>query len=384
MLRIGIDAANVQPAPRGRGFRRLLFLLLGALAENAEQNQYMIFSPYRAMRDYLPPDPRFRLAHPRRYIPMLHRKGVGLVGRFLLQGFDLVHFPCVDIWYTPRGKSVVNIHDLASLRFPERFFKAAREEALHRFNLSKIVEYATRIVTGSDFSRQDIITKLGVEPSRIRTVHPSNDPVFLKGAQPLLRGEGIRLGIEEPYFLFVGGIDFRKNIPLLLSSYSLYRRLGGRANLVMVGEQNQEHLRRYPASYSPPLQELLSSMKERDHIRWLRDIPDETLPAIYAGARALVNVSMFEGFGSPLIEAMACGTPVIAARSSCFPEITGGAALLVEPREEEVSRAMSDIDKDETLREKLKALGRERAKFFSPAKYAREMLSVYQDVAQDK
>jgi len=380
-LTLGIDATNVNPAPQGRGFRRLVFLLLKALASAPDGNRYVIFSPFKAMKDYLPRDARFQLAHPRRFVPMLHRKGTGAIGKFLLRRFDLVHFPCCDIWYSPRGKAVVNIHDLCSLRFPERFFKNSREEVLHRFNLLKIVENASMIVTGSHFSREDIIATLGVKPERIRTVHPSNDPVFLNGARPLARGEMTRLGIEGPYFLFVGGIDFRKNIPLLLKAYSLYRERGGQANLVMVGVRDPEHLRRYPATYSPPLQELLNHMKEGDHIVWLHNISDELLARIYAGARALVNVSMFEGFGSPLIEAMASGTPVIASRSSCFPEIVGNAAYLVESHEEEVARAMSRLDEDETLRERLVSLGKVRALDFTPKKYAREMTNIYQEVA---
>jgi len=326
---------------------------------------------------YVPCDPRFRREPPRRRIPMLHRRGTGLIGRVFLRGLDLVHFPCNDIWYSPRGKAVVNVHDLIPLRFPEYFFKTSKEEAQFHFHLKMVVAHATMIVTQSEHSRQDLLAYLGVAPERVRAIHPCNDPVFLKEAKPFSGEELRQLGVEEPYFLFVGRMDFRKNIPLLLRAFSSYRSRGGRANLVLAGRQDPNNPR-----YYPPVQPLLDKMREKNHIFWLRNITDPVLARIYAGARGLVNLSIFEGFGSPLIEAMACGTPVIAARLSSFPEVAGDAALLVEPDEDQVAEKMMEIDGDETLRERFIHLGKERAGNFLPRKHAQEVIEIYRTAAR--
>ena len=346
--------------------------MLPALAENAEDYRYTVFFPNDSIDPYIPKDPRFRRESPRWRIPMLHRRGTGTLGKIFLRGFDLIHFPCNDIWYSDRGKAVVNVHDLAPLHFPERFFKNKREEARYRFHLEMVVAHATMIITQSRHSREDLLKNLRIEPERVRAIHPCNDPVFLKETQPLSPDEAKQMGIDGPYFLFVGRMDFRKNLPLIFKSFSLYRQRGGRVNLVLVGEQDPSN-----PVYYPPIQPLLDSSGERSYILWLRGIPDEGLPRIYAGARGLVNLSMFEGFGSPLIEAMACGTPVIAARSSSFPEIAGDAAVLVEPNEEEVAEAMKKIDGEESLREGLIQRGKKRANDFLPVKHGREVLEVY-------
>lgn len=374
-LHIAIDASWVRPSHH-RGYLRLVLLLLRSLAQSREPHDYLILSSDASMKDCLPKDPRFHLGHPRRYIPMRHRQGLGAIGKFLIRGLDLVHFPCHDIWFDHRGKSIVNIHDLAPVRFPERFFKNQEEEEKYHLLLKKISEHATLVLTGSNFSRQDILKHLPIEPERIRTIYPSNDPVFLSESQPLSPDEMKHLGIEAPYFLFVGQMTFRKNIPLLLKAYSLYRERGGKANLVLVGEQDPAN-----PTYFPPLKPLLDGMKERQSVFWLRNIPDPLLARIYTGSRALVNCSIFEGFGSPLIEAMACGTPVIAARCTSFPEVAGEAALLVEPEEEKVAQAMIEMDLNEALRKRLIDLGRKRAGDFLPSKMAREMVQVYEDVA---
>lgn len=364
---------------RPRGFLRLVLLILQALSESKESHDYVILASDPSMRRSIPPDPRFHWASPRRYIPMLHRPGTSWFGKWLLKGLDLVHFPCHEIWYGYRTKSIVNIHDLAPLHFPERFFKNRNEETQYQTLLKKIVEHATLILTVSHFSRDDILRCLHVKPERVKVIYPSNDRTFLNHARPLTTEEMKQWGFVPPYFLFAGQLSFRKNVPLLLKAYSRYCERGGKNHLVLVGGQDPKN----PA-YFPPVGPLLGQMKERSRIFWLRRVPDEVLARIYAGARALVNLSFFEGFGSPLIEAMACGTPVVASRLSSFPEVAGDAVLLVEAEEEEVAQALLDLDQNEALRRRLIDRGKRRMLDFLPAKMADELLQVYKEVAAQK
>jgi len=376
-MRIAIDISPVS-LREGRGFRRHVLGLLRSLAENSTPHQYLVLSSDRQPLEYpIPEGTRFRHEGPRKYLPMLHRRGTGLLGRLYLREVDLVHFPCGDIWYSPRGKALVTLHDLAPVRFPERFFKTRKEERGYQIHLEMIARHATLIIAVSHHTRKDILKYLQVPPERVRTIHNAIDPIFIEETKPLSEKELERIGIKMPYFLFVGALDFRKNIPLLLEAFSLYRQRGGGANLVLVGKQAADQ-----PNYYPPLQPLLDKAREKDHIFWLSNITDGVLPRIYARARGFVFPSQFEGFGYPLIEAMACGTPVIATRLTSVPEIAGDAALLIEPIAEEIAQAMTRLDQDDSLRAQLTARGRERMGYFLPRRLAEEMAKVYDTLGQ--
>lgn len=307
---------------------------------------------------------------------MLHRKLPRFLSKIFLAGIDLVHFPCTDIWENPRGvKVVVTLHDLAPLHFPGRFFSTSKEEKRYRLHLEKIIRDATLIVTVSDSTRQDLLHSFTLHPDKVRTVYNAVDPSFLSASGdpgPAILEEA---GLRQPYFLFVGTFDFRKNVPLLLKAFSAYRREGGKSDLVMVGRQDPAN-----PNYYPPVGPLLDQMSERDHVRSLSDVGDQKLPAIYRGARALVFPSSFEGFGYPILEAMASGIPVIAANRSSLPEIAGGAACLVDLDEEAIAQAMLRVEREESFAKNLVHLGQARVKGFLPERYSNEMINLYREV----
>lgn len=364
----------------GRGYRRHVLSLVNALHQNKISHRYTLLSRQKTADSFLPPgDPRFCVEHPRRRISMLHRpfSWTGWAGKLFLSDVDVVHFPCTDIWYgPPRARTVVTLHDFAPLHFPEHFFKNSKEEKQYRFLLERVAQNADFLIAVSDFTRTEALKYLGVEPGRIQTVYNAVDPLFLKNSASLPDSETKRLGIEDPFFLFVGALDFRKNIPLLVKAFSWYRARGGSAHLVLVGRRNEKN-----PKYFPPLEPILEKTPYRKNILWLNQVSDSLLPAIYSKAIALVFPSSFEGFGYPLVEAMASGTPLVATQTSSLAEIAGEAALWTEPVEEKIGEALKRVEEDETLRKRLKEEGKERLKLFLPECLAEEMIRIYHQTA---
>ena len=376
-LHIVIDASPISFG-RGRGFRRHILSLLGALRGDKSPNRYTFLSRDKSIDRFFPRnDPRFRMEHPRRRIPMLHRTFAWTrwLGKICLSDVDVVHFPCSDIWYgSPRRRTVVTVHDFAPLQFPERFFKNAKEEKSYRFLLDRIAANATLLIAVSHHTRSEALRYLQIEPQRVRTIYNGIDSSFLNHTGFSTDEEIKRLGLTKSFFLFVGALDFRKNIPLLIQAFSEYRTKGGASDLVLVGQQDSRD-----PNYFPPLEPLLEKSKDRKHIHWLHQIPDSLLPAIYSRAIALVFPSLYEGFGYPVVEAMACGTAVITSKTTCLPEIAGEAARFSDLTAEDLARAMAEVEEDKGLRQQLIAKGRERLQAFYPDRFAKELLAVYRD-----
>lgn len=376
-MNILIDSSPVRAHQR-IGFYRYSSILLNALHAADNENHYeVITQDSRLIQRISQFGGRFKIQKPPGRLPMLHRKGVGFLGRMFLRGIDVVHFPCTDIWFSPRGKkSVVTLHDLALMHYPKYFFKNAQEEKASHFLLKKIAERADAIVTISGCSRNDIIEKLKVSPEKIFTIYNSVDTFFLKPQAQEPSEKFRKLGLESPYFLFVGDLDFRKNIPLLLRAFSIYRQRRGKYLLVLVG-----HTSPGDPLYYPSIETALESIKDHS-VRHFQNIGDDVLPEIYQRSGGLVFPSSFEGFGSPLLEAMAMGAPIITVQTSCLPEVAGDAALIVPLGEEALADAMRRIEQDETLRKELVQKGKTRlVNLFMPVVHGRQMKALYEKLA---
>jgi glycosyltransferase involved in cell wall biosynthesis len=178
------------------------------------------------------------------------------------------------------------------------------------------------------------------------------------------------LGIEPPYILSVGTLEPRKNLSTLLAAYATLERSAPR--LVLAGARGW-HAQSLAAQVQAP------ALRERVVLPGY--VPDDLLPDLYAGAECFVYPSLYEGFGLPPLEALACGTPVITSTTSSLPEVVGDAALLVEPtRTDELAAALRRILEDEHLRDDLRRRGPLRAARFSWERCARETMQVYQHI----
>jgi glycosyltransferase involved in cell wall biosynthesis len=254
-----------------------------------------------------------------------------------------------------RGPSVVTVHDLSFERLPG--VMSRRDRTLFRTFVPLSVRRAERVLTGSEWSKNDLVDQYGLSPDRIVVTPYGVDSAF--------HPNGPR-DSRRPYALFVGGIQPRKDP---LAAVEALARLDGELSLVVVGAEKRggEEVRR-----------AIRRLGLEGRVDLAGHVDHDELASLYRGAACLVFPSRYEGFGLPVLEAMASGTPVVAAAAGAVPEVAGGAAVLVEPGEPEAIAAGITLALAE--RERLVAAGLERARHFSWAETARRTLAVYREL----
>ncbi len=237
-------------------------------------------------------------------------------------------------------RNVIVIHDAAALRHPEWYSPAYA--AWQRRILPALARRALHVVTVSEFSRGELTELLGLPPERVTVIPGGVDPAFT----PRADAEGARaaLDLTRPYVLCVASQTARKNLKALVP-------LASEIDVVVAGGHRPQFARE----------------DGLDALRHLGPVPDALLPGLYAGAEAFVLPSLYEGFGLPVLEAMACGTPVVCSDATALPETAGGAARLAAP--DAIPAAVKDVLGDETLR----AAGLARAASFTWDRTAREV-----------
>ncbi len=273
---------------------------------------------------------------------------------------------------TRRLRRVVTFHDVTFLLLPRRY------PLLRRLYMEGVTRAAARvadaIITPSQAVRLDVIHRLGVPEERVVAIPEAAGPRFV----PIEDAEALghirsKYRLASRYILSVGSLEPGKNRARLIRAYAQLRSEGIDCPLAVAGQ---------PAWHYEGDFELVRRLGLDEQVRFLGYVPDDDLPAIYSGATLLAFPSLYEGFGLPVLEAMACGTPVIAANVSATAEVAADAALLVDPRDVAVlAGAMGRLLSDERLQADLRARGLARAKQFSWQRTARETLSLYEAVA---
>jgi len=286
---------------------------------------------------------------------------------------DVVHVQYVAPPVCP-ARVVVSVHDIAYERYPQFFTpgEVARFRALVPLTIRK----AAAVLTLSEYSKRDIVRRYNVPPDKITVTYLAADPMF----QPIhdegrLADARARYGTGERFILSVGNLQPRKNLRTLIDAYVRLRRAGAtRHKLVLVGKR---------AWLSDDIFAAARASGYADELVFTGYVPDEDLVALYNAADLFVYPSIFEGFGLPPLEAMACGTPVVCSNTSSFPEVVSDAALTVDPLDVDgLAEAMSQALHDATLRERLSAQGPRRAALFFWEHTARITLDTYRSAAE--
>ena len=286
-------------------------------------------------------------------------------------GFDLYHEP--NFLPLPfDGPTVLTVHDLSWIRYPQ-VHPPERVRALERY-FEPGLRRAELVITDSEFVRHEVVAHFNLDPARVRAIALGIDPMFTPREPDATRTLLERLGLRHgSYFLSVGTLEPRKNLQRVLDAYaSLPDRVRADFPLVlagMAGWQGQE------------AQARIARLVAAGEIRRLGYLPRADLAAVTAGAAVLVYPSLYEGFGLPPLEAMACGVPVIASNRSSVPEVVGDAGHLVDPDDPAQIRAgMERIATDSDWRADLAARGLARSRAFSWARCAGQTLQAYRDV----
>ena len=286
---------------------------------------------------------------------------------------DVVHFTNGIVPMASPVPVVVTIHDMSLTLYPG--YHPPRRVLLNRPLVNLAARRADAIITVSESSKRDIVRSYGLSPERVHVVHEAAAPAF----RPIHDlGELTRVrrqyGLADRFILYVGTIEPRKNLPKLIEAFARRRRRGDLTHqLVCVGPYGW---------LSRDIEALLDRLQVNDSVLFTGYVPFHDLAALYNLAEMFVFPSIYEGFGLPVIEAMACGTPVITGHVAALDEVTGGAVEHVEALEvEAIGDALVRLAQDRDRRQALRRAGLQRAQFFSWARAARETAIVYRHAA---
>ncbi len=377
---MGVDARGLCNINRTRGIGRYTARLVEALVEKAGRGTSFTLFGYGEGPEPGLLDPGVLDGVEWRGMP--HLEGYAHAGLLAdhvsmaraVDGAGLDLFHAIDHNMTPflRTPSIVTVHDLILLvlRGPYLGPTAWSWMLAHKYAARR----ARRVVAVSENTRRDVERVWGVPRERIAVVHEGVTPAYRPVED---RGEidaaCARYGIEPPYFLYLGGFDPRKNLfNMLLGFKRFLNASGGRYRLALCGDVR---------GFEGYLEDVVEELGLEGGVAFTGFVPEEDLPALYCGAVAFVCVSLYEGFGLPLLEAMACGTPVLASASSSIPEVLGGSGLLVDPLEPgEIAEGMRRLAGDPVLAAELSLMGRERAAGFTWRKAAGSIMDLYDGV----
>jgi glycosyltransferase involved in cell wall biosynthesis len=249
-------------------------------------------------------------------------------------------------------RQAVTIHDLAVLEHPEWF--APGFALWYRLLMPGLVRRVRAVLTVSQHSRARLAHRFGLDPDRVTVIPGGVDPDrFHPLGASELAGMRARLGLPERYLLFIGSREPRKNLPRLLAAWECVSQACPGLALVICGGAGGQ--------FAPA-----GGETARQDVRWMGYATEADLAALYAGATAFIYPSLDEGFGLPVLEAMACGTPVIATTAGAVPEVAGPAALYADPlRVDDLAQAITRVLAERDLRAELHRRGLERAAGFS-------------------
>lgn len=288
--------------------------------------------------------------------------------RAAIDGCDLFHGTDA-ILPRLRQPTVITIHDLTTHLFPQYHTRLNR--LYLRWALPVMAQRTSAIIADSYATQRDIVAHLGVTADKVSVVHLGVDLArFSPQSAGAIQSALVRIGVYQPYVLAVGTLEPRKNLLTLLHAYAMLPRSA--PPLVLVGGQGWG---------DNPLSVAIEQLGLKDRVHLTGYVADDLLPALYSGAEIFVYPSLYEGFGLPVLEAMACGAPVITSNASSLPEVAGDAAIQVDPRRaDDLAEMLQHLLASPELRSRLSEAGMIRAQAFSWARCATETVAVYRRV----
>lgn len=284
------------------------------------------------------------------------------------EDLDIVHNPFqMPTYFRFEQKYVFTVHDLIPFLFPE--VHTARTVLTQRPLTGRTLATADKVLTVSENTKRDLLRLFKIPEEKVQVVHTAVNQAFQPVPRQRVEEALTRLGIGEPYFLYVGTLEPRKNVTGILKALYQVRKRIPKIQLVMVGKKGWGY---------EGIFEAIDSLGLGSSVKYLGHMTEADLVSIYNGAVALVYPSIYEGFGLPPAEAMACGTPVIASNTSSLPEVVGDAGIQVDPNSiEQIAAAMLRLATEDGFRTELSRAGRERVSMFSVERLGDALAAVY-------
>lgn len=368
-MRIGIDCRIIDKWPSGMG--RYAVNLVQHLARMDLENEYIIFTNHSdSISKFIVGAENFRLRLLRSSTFSVWEQ-VELPVAIRKEGLDIFHSLSFCMSIIQPCLSIMTIYDLIHLLFPRNYSRSL--SLYYKTIVAHCVRKVDRIMTVSYSSKRDIVNLLNVPEDKISVIYGAPDEQFKPTGDIYIRNRLDKIyGISKPYVLYVGNMRPHKNLMGLLKAFYRCRQKGLDFMLVICGERMYSYRELYRRAVG------LDMEKE---VVFTGVVPDEDLVMLYNGAGALVLPSLYEGFGLPPLEAMVCGTPVIASRTASLSEVLRDVAILFDPGNiSELAGAIEEVLINDGLRERLCRKGLERTRMFSWSDTAKRALSMYSQV----
>jgi glycosyltransferase involved in cell wall biosynthesis len=375
-LRILIDARRIRDFGIGTYIRNLV----AGLGRVDRDNRYIVVADPKD-REELP-------ALPSNFDIAAYRTSSNTVVRAVavpafFRGFkaNIHHIPLITVPVGMASPYVVTIHDMSTLLYDGQLgLQHNLRLRLFRRGLTR----ASRIIAVSEATRRDVLNTLGIAPERISLVYNAPDPIFTAPVRSLELEESHRImeryQINYPFLLYAGNIRPQKNIPRLIEAFAVLRGeiakhpVYSNLRLIIIGDE---------ISKFPAVRHAVFQSRVETWVRFLGFVPIQTLRLFYKAAAAFVFPSLYEGFGLPPLEAMACGTPVVTSNVSSLPEVVGDAAIAVNPENVfDIERGMREALLDGSARFRCIERGFDQVRRFSWDRTARQVLEIYKEAAE--
>lgn len=368
-MKIGIDARRA--LQRRTGVENYILNLICALSKIESKHQFFLYTAQKDEAGLLPNKRNFHLISLNSKKPIWHFKVLAHIIRNNISVYHQVT-PTAIIPSLIPNRCVVTIHDLDMFRNPHNYsWKEKTSKPILRFACGRVA----KMIAVSKSTAEDINKILNCNTTKVSIIHEGIHPRYKPGSKStamnyLKRQYAFQNKTSQKYILHVGTIRARKNLVRLIQAFHKLIKKGFPYKLILVGKKSWGGER------------VFQEIRERDleeDVKVVGYVPDEDLVYFYNAADVFIYPSLYEGFGLPPLEAMACSTPVIASRISSLPEVLGEAALYIKPKDvDDIVAKLQKVISDQKLREKLKAKGIERAGMFSWENAAQKTLEIYE------
>jgi len=386
-MRIGIDAQTILNPEMGdaAGLGHYTYQLIRYLLKTDKKNEYFLFFSYRVRQKDIEKiekfgNPnvkirRFPFSYYKKFLPLVYSEMLAN-SFFLKYKLDVLHVPGGRAPLAYKKKLIVTAHNLAIKKFPELFSK----KDLVKFKIKPpILSKADAVIATSKSAKEDLINDFKVKESKIKVIHNAFDEKFFRDAN-ITEIENVKnkYKIDGEYILFMNTIKPLNNLSRLIEAFS-------KSRLILKGKKPNSNYKLVLAGksgwMSDEIKQIAKDFGLKNEVIFPGYIDPQDLNALFAGADIFVSAPIYEEFGSPVLEAMACGVPVICSEVSSLPEITNGAARMINPYDVDgIKNTILDVLDDDKLREDMKRKGLEQAKKFHWKKTAEETVKIYEEM----